>query len=116
MKTAFALMFAFLFAFSAPQRAEASDIATSVVAGVVVTQYVGVGAGVAVSMVLAGAAVVIHSSGKEAVAQAALNDVQDFYQNGRLSVALGNTINSLQDLDPSLSDEEAVDLVVEAVM
>jgi hypothetical protein len=116
MKTAFALMFAFLFAFSAPQRAEASDIATSVVAGVVVTQYVGVGAGVAVSMVLAGAAVVIHSSGKEAVAQAALNDVQDFYQNGRLSVALENTINSLQDLDPSLSDEEAVDLVVEAVM
>lgn len=113
MKALIVLAFASLVTF---QSARAIDITTSVVAGVVVAQYAGTAAGVAVSSVLAGAATVTRSGGgKEAVAKAALNDAQEFYLTGNLSVALENSIRSIQDLDDSISDEEAVDMIVEAI-
>lgn len=115
MKSVIALVFALVLAVGAPKKAEASDIATSVVVGVVVTHYAGVGVGIAASMVLAGAAVLIHSSGKEAVAQAALNDIADYNLNGQLSLALENTINGIKAELGDMSDEEAMDLIVSSL-
>lgn len=117
MKSILTLAFAFLITFTAStQKAKATDITTSVVAGVVVAHYVGTLAGVGVSVVLAGAATLIHTAaGKEAVAKAAMNDAQDYYLNGSLSLALNNTVKEIQAMDESISEEEAVDMVVASV-
>lgn len=115
MKTTIALVLSLFFAAAVPQKAKASDIATSVVVGVVVTHYGGTLAGIAASALLAGAATAIHSQGKEAVAQAAMNDIQNYYLDGQLSLALENSISSLKELDSDLSDEDAIDLILESL-
>lgn len=43
------------------------------------------------------------------------NDAQGFYNDGSITPALGNSINQLKNLDNTLTDTEAVDLLVEAV-
>ncbi len=115
MKALFSMIFAVSLICAPAQKAEASDIATSVVVGIVVSQYVGTLAGVAASLVLAGSAIAIHSAGKEAVAQAAQNDIQDFIATGNMSLALENSINGIQAEDESISEEEAIDLILAAV-
>lgn len=113
MRSFIAVAFAFVIGFANINTAKAVDVSTSVVVGVVVAHYAGAAAGVAVSSLLAGTATVLHS--KEAVAKAALNDAQDFYLTGELSVALENSINSIQELDSSISDSEAVDMIVASI-
>ena len=115
MKKMIMLALAFLITAAPFQQSKASDITTSVVVGVLVTQYAGTLAGVAASSLLAGTAVVIHSAGKEAAVKAAQNDIQNFYSSGELSLALENTVKSIQALDESISEEEAMDMILEAV-
>lgn len=52
---------------------------------------------------------------KKEVQQAVNNDAQQFYLNGVISPALKLTVESLKSDDSSLTDSEAIDLLVEAV-
>jgi len=113
MKGLFAVLFAVAFALAPVKKAEASYISTSVVVGVVVASYAGTLAGVAASSVLAGT-VVLMGSAKEVAIKAARNDVQNFYSSGALTLTLENSIKSLQALDESISQEEAMDMIMEA--
>ena len=115
MKVLFTMLIALSFTLAPVKKAEASDIATSVVVGIVISHYAGTLAGVAASLLLAGTAVVIHGAGKEAIAQAAQNDIMEFQASGNMSLALENSINGLQEVDSSISDEEAVNLILASV-
>jgi hypothetical protein len=116
MKALFAIVFSALLVVAPTQKAEASAYVTSTVVGVVVANFAGAGAGVAASLLLAGSALVVGgAAAKEQVAQAALNDVQDYYLNGNLSIALENSINDIMALDENISEEEALDMIVQAM-
>ena len=110
MKTLFALVFSVLMIAAPVKETKAADIPTAVVVGVLVAHYAGTLAGVAASSLLAGTAVVLHS--KEAAVKAAQNDVQNFYSTGEISLNLENSIRSLQIMDESISDEEAMDMIL----
>lgn len=43
------------------------------------------------------------------------NDAQQFYNDGSITPALSNSINQLKNLDNSLTESDAVDMLVEAV-
>jgi hypothetical protein len=114
MKFFAALVFSIAMVTAPVNQAQASDISTSVVVGVVVANYAGALAGVAASSLLTGTNVLLHSAGKEAAVMAAQNDVQNFYSTGSMSLALQNSVKSIQILDESISQEEAMDLILES--
>lgn len=114
MKSIAVATLALMIGFGNVNQAKAMDVSTSVVVGVAVGAYAGALAGVAASSLLFGTELVLLNS-KEAVAKAVVNDAQNYYLTGELSVALENSIKGLQDLDASISEEEAIDMLVASV-
>lgn len=114
MKNLFALVFAFSLAFAPVKESKALDISTTVVVGVVVGIYVSPLAGVAASSALAGTYLVTAAS-KEAAIKSAQNDLNAYAATGELSLALKSSVQSIQAMDESISEAEAMDLIVEAI-
>lgn len=114
MKSLAVATLAVLIGFGNVNQAKALDITTSVAVGVAVGAYAGAAAGVAASSLLVGTELILTSR-KEAVAKAVLNDAQNYYLTGELSVGLENSIKGLQALDSSISEEEAIDLLIASV-
>lgn len=113
MKKMIVLAIAALITVAPVQQSKASDISTSVVVGVLVAGYAGPLAGVAASSLLAGTELVLAR--KEVALKAAQNDVQKFYSTGELTASLENSIKSIQALDSDVSEEEAMDMIIEAL-
>lgn len=55
-------------------------------------------------------------SQKQAAAKLLIDDVQNYHQNGSLSVSLETSISMLQELNAELSDAEALDILQDAAL
>lgn len=86
-----------------------SYVGTLIVTGVYGTTGAGVAAVVGLTTSAAITAKDIES--RRVSAKLILNDVQDFYQTGAVSINLQTTINNLKNADETLSDAEALDLL-----
>ena len=94
-----------IFAMTAIQ-AQASGIANSIVVGNVVSHYEGISSG---------SALVLTSKRKNAIARAAHADIMEYQASSRISVALENSIKGIQDVDSTVSYEEAMNLILASV-
>lgn len=101
--------------------ADLNQVSISLVGGaswVAITAFSPVAAGVMLGSTLGGLSTMLtfaDETVRKQVQELVNNDAQGFYNDGSITPALGNGINQLKDLDNTLTDAEAVDLLVEAV-
>lgn len=101
--------------------ADLNQVGISLIGGaswVALSAFAPVAAGVMLGSTLGGLSTVLtvaDETVRKQVQELVNNDAQGFYIDGSISPALGNSINQLKDLDNTLTDAEAVDLLVEAV-
>lgn len=86
-----------------------SYVGSMIVTGVYATTGSGVAA--VVGLTTSAAITAKDKESRKNSAKLLLNDVQDFYQSGSVSINLQSTINSLKNADETLSDAEALDLL-----
>jgi hypothetical protein len=86
-----------------------SYVGTMIFTGV----YASTGAGVAaaVGTTTSGVITTKDKESRKKSAKLILNDIQDYYQVGAVSLNLQTTINNLKNADETLSDAEALDLL-----
>ncbi len=91
-----------------------SYVGTFIVTGV----YASTGAGVAavVGTSLAASVTKKDIDARKQIAKLLLNDVQDFFQTGTMSLNLQASVKGLRAEDSSLSDSEALDLLNSAAL
>lgn len=101
--------------------ADLNQVGISLIGGaswIALSAFAPVAAGVMLGSTLGGLSTVLTAANetvRKQVQELVNNDAQGFYIDGSISPALGSGINQLKDLDNTLTDAEAVDLLVEAV-
>lgn len=101
--------------------ADLNQIGISLLGGaswIAISAFSPVAAGVMLGTTSGGASTALtlaNETVRKQVQERVNNDAQGFYNDGSISPALGNSINQLKDLENTLTDAEAVDILVEAV-
>lgn len=105
-------------AFARQQPGEMSLNVSGTVSWVALSAFAPVAAGALLVSVTTGGATlwsVADETVRKQVQELVNNDAQQYYNNGTISPALENSINHLKSLDKTLTDGDAVDMLVEAV-
>jgi hypothetical protein len=116
MKHFFAL--AFITMMVAAPVAQAVPVPNPYITGstaVIVSSYSGISAGILSPVITTAGGLILDIAGKEAAFKAAQNDIATFEATGKLSPGLKTSIESLQLEDPTISESEALDKIVQTI-